>query len=310
MDKWFEDGFKLVEDKQKIVIIGATGTLGTEVLKRFNPDKYEIHGVSRGEHKQQIYKKLHPKVKFHICDIRDRQSLGRIIKGAHLVFLFAALKHVDICEENPIECLYTNTLGVKNVADVCVAYRVKRCVFSSTDKAVDPISTYGYAKAMSEKILHHYNRMQNACRFVIFRWGNIIDSQGSVIPFFIESMRQNKPIHLTDPKMTRFFIQINVAVDFMMKILSNKNLEFEKDRVYVPPMIRSSSVVEIIELLNREIRGDKPMEIVQTGVRLCEKLSEQLVSIHDEEPINSNTHGRMNQSELKEMLSPLMEFKK
>ena len=292
----------------KLVIIGGTGTLGTELAKRLKGHS-NIHIVSRGEHSQQEMKKEYPEFHYHICDIRDKSGLNQIIKKADTVFHFAALKSIDVCEQNPIESLKTNTLGTINIAELCIEHKVKRFIFSSTDKAVDPISSYGYAKAMSEKILHHYNKMQNDCSFFIFRWGNIINSKGSAIPFFIKQIYYDKKISLTNPNMTRFFMKIETAVDYMLDVLIKNKTNLD-NHVFIPREIKSAKVTSVISCLDalmRKHHDSNPVKIIETGIRGCEKLDEQLISIHEQNKLNSKD-VIMNDEELRCLLEPLIKM--
>lgn len=292
----------------KVVIIGGTGTLGSEMLNRYYGilDK-EIHVVSRGEHKQQEFKKKYtrPDVKFHICDIRDKQALSPILKGAKLVFHFAALKAIDVCEDNPIECIKTNIVGTINVAELCIEHDVKRCIFSSTDKAVDPISSYGYAKALSENILRDFNHKQKVCKFIVFRWGNILNSQGSVIPQFIEKIKKGLPVHITKGDMTRFFIRIEDAVSFVLRELQKTNEEFCNKTVLIPPNIRSARVIDVIGVIADLCDKKTSTTVVNMGVRGIEKTHEQMISVYYEKPISSKD-CLMTNTELRKLLIPLV----
>lgn len=287
----------------KVVILGGTGTLGSEVLRRYksHPD---VHVVSRGEHKQQEFKRIYPKFKFHICDIRDKRALSPIIKDANLVFHFAALKAIDVCEDNPIECVKTNTLGTINVAELCIEHGVSRCVFSSTDKAVDPISSYGYAKALSENILRDFNHKQNICKFIVFRWGNILNSQGSVIPIFIDRIKNDLPVFLTKKDMTRFFIRIEDAVSFVLWQLRKSNAKLCGRTVLIPPNIASAKLTDVIDVI-AELCGKDRVEIIEIGVRGIEKTHEQMISVYYEKPISSKD-CLMTNTELRKLLIPLV----
>lgn len=270
----------------KILVIGGTGTLGEEVLKRYSGLDYDVHVISRGEHKQQIFKKKYPKFKFHICDIRDKQALRPHITSSKLVYHFAALKSIDICEDNPMECFKTNVLGTINIAELCVELGVKRCVFSSTDKAVDPISAYGYTKALSEKILFDFNRKQENCEFIIFRWGNILGSQGSVLPFFIDQIKKGLPAPLTNERMTRFFLSIEEAVTFMLSTLDNKYSL--KGNILIPPDMRSFAIVDLIAAIGN-LLGVAP-SVKLSGIRKCEKIHEAMISVHEKNHYTSESY--------------------
>lgn len=288
-------------DVKKALVIGGTGSLGKEIVTQLL-SKYpnvEVTVLSRCEHKQQAMKKLFPKVRFVLGNVRDVDSLNPWFKGKDVVFHVAALKCIDILEENPIESIKTNIIGTINVANCCIAHDVKYCMFSSTDKAVSPINTYGFCKAASEKLLLEYNRNLSFTHFSVYRWGNVLSSTGSAIPFFIENIKENKPVDLTDPKMTRFWIQIPTAVKFILDTFHSKESLTE---IMIPPMMKGAKVTDVIsclgELLNREVK------INLIGLRRGEKMYEELRSIHEKNSISSENCPQYTRSELKELLRP------
>jgi UDP-glucose 4-epimerase len=235
-----------------------------------------------------------------IGDIRDADSVARAMRGHESVFHFAALKHVDTCETNADEALKTNILGTVNVLDACEKNGVKNFVFSSTDKAADPINCYGFSKAMAEKIiLARGDLVNNTC----FRWGNVAASRGSVIPMIVKTLLSQSPhVKLTDLDMTRFWIKIHDAVDFIWEHFDKKN----KSKIMIPK-IKAASLIEIVEA-SAQILGVKTYEVKIIGNRGGEKLHERLLSAHDgSDSYDSSHHGyKFGQIELVEFLRPLV----
>jgi FlaA1/EpsC-like NDP-sugar epimerase len=203
----------------RITILGGTGTLGQALVAQLldTSPNCDITIVSRDEHKQAAMKKRYPQCRFVVGDIRDAGSVRQTFTGRDVVFHVAALKHVDILEACPMESIKTNVLATEQMARLAISQKVPRFVFSSTDKAVDPINTYGYSKALSEKLLWNFNREQSGTQFSVYRWGNVLGSQGSAIPFFIDTLIKESKVYLTDLEMTRYWIPIEWAVRYMLR---------------------------------------------------------------------------------------------
>ncbi len=204
-----------------IIITGGTGSFGNAVLNRFlNTDVKEIRIFSRDEKKQDDMRKLYnnPKIKFHIGDVRDYDSVANSMIGVDYVFHAAALKQVPSCEFFPIQAVMTNVLGAENVLRAAIANQVKKAIVLSTDKAVYPINAMGMSKAMMEKVMVAYSRQQSDCGTVLCgtRYGNVMASRGSVIPLFIEQIKAGKPITITDPTMTRYLMSLEEAVELVV----------------------------------------------------------------------------------------------
>lgn len=284
-------------------IIGGTGTLGKELLRTMTEAYPEINltVVSRDEHKQAALKRLFPKTKFVIGDVRDFETIAPSIYNRELVFHVAAMKHVDICQDNPDEAMKTNYHGTKNVARACLYGNVKYCVFSSTDKAVEPITHYGYTKAAAESLLFNYNTTQSNTRFSVYRWGNVLGSNGSVIPTFIKSLTEQKRITLTHPDMTRFWLPIDWPVNYMLRTFD----EAYKDRAMVPPNMKAASVFEIAETLALML-NIKGYIVETTGIRGKEKLHETMYESGSEYFLRSDTSEKYTRDELVELLLPFV----
>lgn len=287
----------------KTAILGGTGTLGQALTTRLLADGHEVHIFSRCELKQAEMAKRFPaeaefKIRFTVGDIRDAQGLRTFMDRVKpdVVYYAAALKHVDVLERNPEQAVYTNILGTINVADACEAARVPVCVFSSTDKAVDPINVYGMSKGIAEGILFNRNRLnKEGTRYSVFRWGNIVGSRGSAIPKFIESLKKNEVVTVTDPEMTRYWIRIEDAVDFVIRKQFSANL-FDAE---VPPM-KSATVYEVIEAL-AEMLDVRSYRLREIGNRGGEKMHEMIRSLHSVVPQGSETAERYTKEELKEL---------
>ena len=257
----------------KYVIIGGTGTLGNCLTEKLHAGN-EVVCFSRDELKQQEMRRRYPDVRFVIGDIRDKASLKPVLVGADVVFHVAALKHVDVLEANPTEAIKTNILGTINVAEAAIEAKVPFVVFSSTDKAVLPINTYGMTKASSERYLLNLNKQQDGTRFSVFRWGNVMGSRGSVVHYFAETLKADGLVNITDPRMTRFWIHISDAVDFM---LSNY-WTAAADDVMIPPM-KAAGVLDLAHV-TALATGHPKYQIRLSGIRPGEKIDETLHSSH------------------------------
>lgn len=213
--------------KDKILLItGGTGSFGNAVLRNFlNTDIQEIRIFSRDELKQDDMRKKYnnDKLKFYLGDVRDVNSLEDAIKGVDYIFHAAALKQVPSCEFYPMQAVQTNVVGTENVLNVAIKYKVKNVIVLSTDKAVYPINAMGISKAMMEKVAVAKSRNVRDDETVICctRYGNVMASRGSVIPLFIDQIRKDKEITITDPNMTRFMMSLDDAVDLVMFAFEN-----------------------------------------------------------------------------------------
>lgn len=208
--------------KDKILLItGGTGSFGNAVLKRFlETDIKEIRIFSRDEKKQDDMRKKYQssKLKFYIGDVRDYNSILNATRGVDFIYHAAALKQVPSCEFHPMEAVKTNVLGTENVLETAIQNHVKRVVCLSTDKAVYPINAMGISKAMMEKVIVAKSRNLDELDTTICctRYGNVMASRGSVIPLFVDQIRQGKPLTITDPNMTRFMMTLDDAVDLVL----------------------------------------------------------------------------------------------
>lgn len=209
-----------------LLITGGTGSFGNAVLKRFlNTDIGEIRIFSRDEKKQEDMRKLYKndKIKFCIGDVRDLQSIKNAMYGVDYIFAAAALKQVPSCEFFPMEAVKTNILGTDNVLTAAIECGVKKVICLSTDKAAYPINAMGISKAMMERIFVAKSRTVDPNKTLICgtRYGNVMASRGSVIPLFIQQIKQGQPLTVTDPHMTRFLMSLDEAVELVLFAFEN-----------------------------------------------------------------------------------------
>ena len=268
-----------MEIKNKTLLItGGTGSFGNAVLQRFLPTDHfkEIRIFSRDEKKQDDMRHAlqNPKVKFYIGDVRDRASVDIAMTGVDYVFHAAALKQVPSCEFFPLEAVKTNVLGTENVLNSAIAHQVKNVVVLSTDKACYPINAMGISKAMMEKVAIAKGRQlgENAVTTIsCTRYGNVMASRGSVIPLWIEQMKDNKVITLTDPNMTRFMMTLADAVDLVLYAFENGH----NGDLFVQKAPAATLTV-LAEALKQLYKKDTEVKII--GTRHGEKLYETLVA--------------------------------
>lgn len=263
-------------DNKVLMITGGTGSFGNTVLNRFlNTDVKEIIVFSRDEKKQEDMRIAlnNPKVKFHIGDVRNFDSISQAMTGVDYVFHAAALKQVPSCEFYPMEAVRTNVLGAENVLNAAIANNVQRVVLLSTDKAVYPINAMGISKAMAEKVLIAKSRTVKPGGPVLCatRYGNVMASRGSVIPLFVEKIKAGLPLTVTDPNMTRFLMSLDDSVDLVLHAFEHG----EQGDTFVQKA--PASTIECLGAALKELfDSNSPIKII--GTRHGEKLYESLVS--------------------------------
>jgi UDP-glucose 4-epimerase len=263
-----------------LLITGGTGSFGNAVLNRFlnSAEFSEIRIFSRDEKKQDDLRKRvnNNKVKFYIGDVRDRDSLIPAIKGVDFIFHAAALKQVPSCEFFPLEAVKTNIIGTDNVLTVAQDYDVKKVVVLSTDKAAYPINAMGMSKALMEKVMVAKSRVldSNKTIFCGTRYGNVMASRGSVIPLFIEQIKENKALTLTDPNMTRFMMTLEDAVDLVLYAFEHAN----QGDLFVQKA-PSATVGTLAKALIELYKSSSEIKVI--GTRHGEKLYETLVNRED-----------------------------
>ncbi|RHX78251.1 NAD-dependent epimerase/dehydratase family protein [Leptospira yasudae] len=259
-----------------LMITGGTGSFGQTVLKRFlDTDVREIRVFSRDEKKQEDMRiaLANDKVKFYIGDVRDYDSIFQATIGVDYIFHAAALKQVPSCEFYPMEAIKTNVLGTENVINAAIANKVKRVVVLSTDKAVYPINAMGISKAMAEKLLIAKSRFFTNEDTVLCatRYGNVMASRGSVIPLFVEQLKSNESITITDPNMTRFLMSLEDSLDLVLHAFENAR----QGDIFVQKA-PASTIHDLAIALKELFQKDNSIKII--GTRHGEKLYESLVS--------------------------------
>jgi UDP-glucose 4-epimerase len=259
-----------------LLITGGTGSFGNAVLRRFlNTGIKEIRIFSRDEKKQddmrQYYK--NPKIKYYIGDVRNYDSINSSMKGVDYVFHAAALKQVPSCEFFPTEAVRTNVLGCENVLNAALENNVGRVIVLSTDKAVYPINAMGMSKALSEKVMIAKSRDLDASRMIFCgtRYGNVMASRGSVIPLFVDQIKNGQPLTVTDPKMTRYMMTLESAVDLVLFAYKNGR----PGDIFVQKA--PAATIEVLAKALIELYNSKS-EIRIIGTRHGEKLYETLVN--------------------------------
>lgn len=263
--------------KDKVLLItGGTGSFGNAVLQRFLHTEFaEIRVFSRDEKKQEDMRIAlnDDKVKFHIGDVREYDSVHDALRGVDYVFHAAALKQVPSCEFYPMEAVRTNIIGAENVIRAAIAQGVSRCVVLSTDKAVYPINAMGMSKAMMEKVMIAKSRLCDPGKTVLCatRYGNVMASRGSVIPLFLQQLLESRPLTITDPNMTRFLMSLEESVDLVLYAF-----EHAKPGDIFVQKAPASTVGDLAIALRELLKRSNEIKII--GTRHGEKLFESLVS--------------------------------
>ncbi|MFT5651842.1 MAG: UDP-N-acetylglucosamine 4,6-dehydratase [Yoonia sp.] len=259
-----------------ILVTGGTGSFGSRfismTLEKYNPSRIIVY--SRDEMKQWDMAKGYendPRIRFFIGDVRDRERLYRAFDGVDYVVHAAATKIVPTAEYNPFECVKTNINGAMNVIDACIDKGVKGCVALSTDKASSPVNLYGATKLASDKLFVSGNSYSGAdkCRFSVVRYGNVMGSRGSVIPFFM-SLEDGTETPVTDPRMTRFMISLEEGVELVWHAFE----DMVGGEVYVRK-IPSMTIGDIAEAARPGVKQNV------VGIRPGEKLHEQMIGVED-----------------------------
>jgi len=265
---------------KSILITGGTGSFGKcfvrTVLERFQPKRLIIFSrdeLKQVEMNQELSDQDHPCLRYFIGDVRDQERLKMAMREVDYVVHTAALKQVPVAEYNPFECIRTNILGAENVAQAALANGVKKVIALSSDKAVSPINLYGATKLAADKIFVAANNLSGSIgtRFSVVRYGNVVGSRGSVIPFFLRLIRENADrLPITDERMTRFWITLAKGVEFVLSCFGM----MKGGEIFIPK-IPSMKIVELAKAL----APDLPQRII--GIRPGEKLHEMLLTQDD-----------------------------
>ncbi|MBD7936526.1 MULTISPECIES: polysaccharide biosynthesis protein [Cytobacillus] len=266
--------------KDKIILVtGGTGSWGYELVEQLlSYQPKEIRILSRNESNQFSMKEAfdhHPSLHFLIGDIKEKEAMIEATQGVHYVFHLAALKHVPVCEDQPIEALKSNVIGTQNVIDAAVINKVERVVYISTDKASNPSNFYGLSKAMGEKLIIHANTLNSETKFVCIRGGNVLGTNGSVIHVFKRQIQEKGKVGITDPRMTRFFLTVEEAI----KLVFKATFESIGGETFVMKM-PACKITDLADLLI-EASGKTNIGTEILGVRPGEKIHELLLSDYE-----------------------------
>lgn len=267
-------------DGKSILVTGGTGSFGRSFIRavlRHYPRIRRLVVFSRDELKQfemaqEFPKDRYPQLRFFIGDVRDAHRLQRAMEGVEIVIHAAALKQVPAAEYNPFECIKTNILGAQNVIDACLDAGISKVVALSTDKAAAPINLYGATKLCSDKLFIAANNMRGSrdIGFSVVRYGNVMGSRGSVIPWFLQKKKEACSLPITDPRMTRFNITLSHGVEMVMHALET----MRGGELFVPK-IPSFRITDLAEAVAPQL----PVEII--GIRPGEKLHEEMITETD-----------------------------
>jgi UDP-N-acetylglucosamine 4,6-dehydratase/5-epimerase len=269
---------KISRDKfnnKVLLVTGGTGSFGHAVVSKFkDTDIKEIRIFSRDELKQDEMRKLYnnEKLKFHIGDVRDQNSVDDVMRDVDYLFHAAALKQVPSCEFYPIQAVKTNIIGTENILNSAINACVKKVIVLGTDKAVYPINAMGFSKAMMERVAVAKGGNVNGTMIAVTRYGNVMASRGSVIPLFINQIRSREPITITNPKMTRFMMNLDQAVDLVLFAFENG----ESGDIFVQKA--PAATVELLANTMKNILGVPNHEVKTIGTRHGEKLYETLLT--------------------------------
>lgn len=272
-----EDIFK----NKTVLITGGTGFIGRQLVReilKYGPKSIRI--LSRDELKHHNLKQMFKTevVKSLVGDVRDYERLKKATKGCDIVIHAAALKRIDLIEYNVEECIKTNVIGTTNVVNACLENNVDKALYVSTDKACLPVNTYGATKFLSERIFieSNYSKGSHKTSFVCVRYGNVLNSTGSLLPMVKESIAKGEEISLTDESMTRFFITPHQAVELIFNALKYGS----GGEVFIPKL-DSFKILDVLNVVKEAYNHDKPIR--RTGIRPGEKIHELMVS-HAEAP--------------------------
>ena len=263
-------------DNKVILVTGGTGSFGStfvrKILKEYSPKKVIV--FSRDEDKQHTLRlELNDsRVEFQIGDTRDRQRVSEVMAGVNVVFHAAALKQVPAGEFFPMEVVKTNVLGASHVLDAAVAHKVERVVVLSTDKAVYPINAMGMTKALMEKLAIAKSLEQKTTKICVTRYGNVMCSRGSIIPIWLQDAKENKPLTVTHPTMTRFLLSLDDAVDLVLYAINNT----EGGEVFVKKAPACTMYDLAHAVISFEKNSTSAIQII--GIRHGEKIHETLIN--------------------------------
>lgn len=266
-------------NNKKILVTGGTGSWGHELVRQLlTHHPKEVCIFSRNESSQFAMKQEfdnNPILRFIIGDIKEKETLIEACQDVDYIYHLAALKHVPVCEDQPIEALKTNVIGTQNVIDAAIICNVHKVIYISTDKASDPSNFYGLSKAMGERLIIHANRLNTKTRFVCIRGGNVLGTNGSVIHVFKRNIIEKQRVGITDLNMTRFFITVQDAINLVFKA----TFDSIGGEIFVLKM-PTCKIIDLAQVLIEASNVDN-VEIEILGIRPGEKIHELLLSAYE-----------------------------
>ncbi|MEI4788795.1 SDR family NAD(P)-dependent oxidoreductase [Bacillus sp. FJAT-53060] len=284
MSKQIETCMKTFFRDKTILVTGGTGSIGRQIVKKLtacSPKKIIV--FSKDDSKQYMMKNEyveHPEVVFALGDVRDDRRVKHLVKGVDIIFHAAALKQVPTCEDNPFEAVQTNIIGGQHVIEAAIEHEVSHVVNISTDKAVAPTNAMGATKLISEKLFFQANESipNRKTMFCSVRFGNVLGSRGSVIPIMLQQLLNDKPLTVTDPNMTRFFMSIEEAVDLTLEAA----IMMKGGETFILKMesLQLADLIKAFHEYARQINAKVP-DILVVGKRPGEKLHEELTFPHE-----------------------------
>lgn len=271
---------ELFEGKN-ILVTGGCGSIGSEIVRQlleFNPNQIRVFDHDEAGHFRLNQKIKSDKIRNLIGDVRDKDRLIRAMDGVNIIFHAAALKHVPFCEYNPFEAVNTNVIGTQNLVDVAIQKKVDIFIGISTDKAVNPVNTMGATKLLAEKIITNAPIGKSNVKFCCVRFGNVLNSVGSVIPIFKKQIKEGGPITITSEAMTRFFMSMPEAVSLVLKAA---NL-VKGGEIFILKM-KALKIIDLAEVLIDQLaqkykKDSKKIKYKFIGIRPGEKIHESLMS--------------------------------
>tara|TARA_B100001173_G_C16022323_1_gene562588 strand:- start:248 stop:1198 length:951 start_codon:yes stop_codon:yes gene_type:complete len=264
-------------NNEKILIIGGTGALGGTLAKRYYNNN-DIMVVSRNEHKQEAMKVKYPKITYRLGDVKDKPSLVRCLYEFKptVVINTAAVKTVWVCQENSFESVQTNIIGHQNLIDAIqeCTHKINTLVFISTDKACKPVNVYGMSKAIAEQLYVNFAKQQSNIKVVMARYGNVLNSTGSIIPLFKNKIQEGiESLPITDFGMTRFLLTLEQAIDLIEWAYNHPD---SHGKIAIPK-IESLNIVDLAKAIAKAC-GKEDMKFHKIPIRDGEKLHEEMIS--------------------------------
>ena len=258
-----------------ILVTGGTGSWGVELIRQLltlHPQKIII--FSRNENSQVELKRqlIDERLLFFIGDIRDKEALMTATANVDYIFHLAALKHVPVCEDNPLEAIKTNVMGTQYIINAAIENNVKKVIYVSTDKAADPVNTYGMTKALGEKLMVHASSQSSNTQFVCIRGGNVLGSSGSVLPLFQKQIAELEEVHITDNQMVRYFISPEDAIKRLLKAA-----QIAKNGDILVMNMDAFRIIDLAEVLIEQ-SGKEHVKLIEIGIRPGEKIEEVLIA--------------------------------